>query len=189
MCQKTAPALYYLSLAWVLYGYTVLLVPLTLLMLILFCMPLFILIMRFFYPAERRGATDALIQTLPEYHFTRAGDDIGTSGVCLAAEDAECAICLAAYDANQPLRIFACKHHFHKDCVDRWLAISANCPLCVQPIFPRRRDGPLASSSRYQPTGGLNTGTDDVNSVILPLIAPPRPLTHIRRELKSKDTA
>jgi hypothetical protein len=132
-CPKTAPALFYLSLTWVIYGYVILLLPLVLLMLIIFCLPLFILFMRLFYPQERRGATDALIQTLPFYAFKQPGDAYGP--IVVSKEDAECAICLAPYEREQCLRVFGCQHHFHQECVDRWLAISATCPLCVQPVF------------------------------------------------------
>ncbi|CAD6259948.1 unnamed protein product [Miscanthus lutarioriparius] len=48
----------------------------------------------------------------------------------LAAEDAECCICLSAYDDGAELRELPCGHHFHCTCIDKWLHINATCPLC-----------------------------------------------------------
>ncbi|KAK1588042.1 hypothetical protein Q3G72_019362 [Acer saccharum] len=39
----------------------------------------------------------------------------------LAQEDAECCICLSAYDDGVELRELPCGHHFHCACVDKWL--------------------------------------------------------------------
>lgn len=133
-CQASAPALYILSLIWVVYGYLMLMLPVLLLTLLIFCLPLFIFIMRLLYPPERRGASEQLISGLPVHTF--APDSL-YNGRPIEKEDAECAICLGPYETGEALRMFGCKHHFHRDCVDRWLGISATCPLCVRPVFPR----------------------------------------------------
>lgn len=134
-CQFTAPALYILSLIWVIYGYLMLMLPILLLTLLIFCLPLFIFLMRMLYPPERRGASDQLISALPVYPYA-SGEALGNHPA-IDKEDAECAICLGHYEEGEALRIFICKHHFHRECVDRWLGISATCPLCVRPVFPR----------------------------------------------------
>ncbi|KAL0960902.1 hypothetical protein HGRIS_005911 [Hohenbuehelia grisea] len=42
-----------------------------------------------------------------------------------------CLICLDDYAAEDDIRVMACKHGFHKDCVDRWLQTGRNnCPAC-----------------------------------------------------------
>ncbi|GER26479.1 RING/U-box superfamily protein [Striga asiatica] len=48
----------------------------------------------------------------------------------LPQEDAECCICLSAYDDGAELREVPCGHHFHSACIDKWLYINATCPLC-----------------------------------------------------------
>jgi hypothetical protein len=46
-------------------------------------------------------------------------------------EGLECAVCLCRYEDNEILRLLPkCKHAFHVDCVDLWLASHSTCPLC-----------------------------------------------------------
>eukprot|EP00747_Dinoflagellata_sp_TGD_P169342 gnl/TRDRNA2_/TRDRNA2_198104_c0_seq1.p1 gnl/TRDRNA2_/TRDRNA2_198104_c0~~gnl/TRDRNA2_/TRDRNA2_198104_c0_seq1.p1 ORF type:complete len:297 (-),score=26.12 gnl/TRDRNA2_/TRDRNA2_198104_c0_seq1:41-931(-) len=45
--------------------------------------------------------------------------------------DPECAICLLDYQADDSVRVLSCGHHFHVQCVDRWLLQYVNyCPCC-----------------------------------------------------------
>uniref|UniRef100_A0A803LQP9 RING-type E3 ubiquitin transferase n=1 Tax=Chenopodium quinoa TaxID=63459 RepID=A0A803LQP9_CHEQI len=60
----------------------------------------------------------------------------------LNAEDAECCICLSAYEDGIELRELPCGHHFHSSCVEKWLHINSTCPLCKYDI-----------SKRYSPDG------------------------------------
>uniref|UniRef100_A0A2P2ISY0 RING-type E3 ubiquitin transferase n=1 Tax=Rhizophora mucronata TaxID=61149 RepID=A0A2P2ISY0_RHIMU len=53
----------------------------------------------------------------------------------LSQEDAECCICLCAYDDGDELRELPCSHHFHSACVDKWLYINSTCPLCKYDIL------------------------------------------------------
>ncbi|XP_050254659.1 RING-H2 finger protein ATL70-like [Quercus robur] len=42
-----------------------------------------------------------------------------------------CAICLEDFEDGDVCRkLYACKHTFHKQCVDKWLTINTHCPLC-----------------------------------------------------------
>ena len=41
----------------------------------------------------------------------------------------ECSICLSQID-NEQKQPFICKHSFHNQCIDQWIRISHNCPLC-----------------------------------------------------------
>lgn len=38
------------------------------------------------------------------------------------AEEATCAICLGDYKPGETIRFLPCQHHFHRECVDQWLA-------------------------------------------------------------------
>ncbi len=54
--------------------------------------------------------------------------------VVIEKEDALCCICLEDYKLDDNLRLFNCQHHFHKNCVDKWLATSNLCPICKQNV-------------------------------------------------------
>ncbi|KAL0464752.1 UNVERIFIED_CONTAM: E3 ubiquitin-protein ligase [Sesamum latifolium] len=112
------------------------------------CLPCIIAIL--YAVADQEGATKEDIDRLPRYKFRKIGDfekqngeiqesfggimtecdtDSPTEHV-LPLEDAECCICLCAYDDGTELRELPCLHHFHSACIDKWLHINATCPLC-----------------------------------------------------------
>ncbi|EEF50474.1 E3 ubiquitin-protein ligase At1g63170 [Ricinus communis] len=112
------------------------------------CLPCIIGIL--YAMTDREGATQEEIEQLPMYKFRRIGDfekvnaDFqatfgGMMTECeidtpterrLSHEDAECCICLSAYEDGTELRQLPCQHHFHSTCIDKWLYINATCPLC-----------------------------------------------------------
>ncbi|GMI98371.1 hypothetical protein like AT3G61180 [Hibiscus trionum] len=112
------------------------------------CLPCIIAIL--YTLTDRDGATDEEIDRLPKYKFRKIGDiekveaetqeshegimtecnaDTPTERI-LPHEDAECCICLSAYEVGTELRELPCHHHFHCNCIDKWLYINATCPLC-----------------------------------------------------------
>ncbi|TVU27938.1 hypothetical protein EJB05_19442, partial [Eragrostis curvula] len=83
--------------------------------------------------AEEEVEADDVKNGLSEAELTRLG------GVCVpesadGEEDEEetlCPICLDAMEPGRPVRVLpGCNRAFHRDCVDRWLAISPRCPVC-----------------------------------------------------------
>ena len=49
----------------------------------------------------------------------------------LIIENKSCPICMAEYCTGEFKRILPeCKHVFHKKCIDTWLKIHGNCPIC-----------------------------------------------------------
>ncbi|XP_058763599.1 E3 ubiquitin-protein ligase At1g12760-like isoform X1 [Vicia villosa] len=116
------------------------------------CLPCIIALL--YAVADQEGATKEDIEQLSKFKFQRkskdklAGNTQGPVGgimtECradspiehvLADEDAECCICLSAYDDGVELRQLPCGHHFHCGCVDKWLHINATCPLCKYDIL------------------------------------------------------
>uniref|UniRef100_A0A1D1Z4L2 RING-type E3 ubiquitin transferase n=1 Tax=Anthurium amnicola TaxID=1678845 RepID=A0A1D1Z4L2_9ARAE len=117
------------------------------------CLPCIIAIL--YAVADQEGASDEDINQLPKYKFQRIGNieklggeisgpfggvmtECGTETPMehvLSAEDAECCICLSAYDNGVELRELPCNHHFHCSCIDKWLYINATCPLCKYNII------------------------------------------------------
>ncbi|XP_059312851.1 E3 ubiquitin-protein ligase At1g63170-like [Lycium ferocissimum] len=112
------------------------------------CLPCIIAIL--YAVADQEGATKEDVERLPKYKFRRLGDFEKQNGEIqesfggvmtecdtdtpiehvLPLEDAECCICLCAYEDGIELRELPCRHHFHAACIDKWLYINATCPLC-----------------------------------------------------------
>uniref|UniRef100_A0A2P2JR71 RING-type E3 ubiquitin transferase n=1 Tax=Rhizophora mucronata TaxID=61149 RepID=A0A2P2JR71_RHIMU len=112
------------------------------------CLPCIIGIL--YAMSDREGATKEEIDQFPKFKFCRIGDfDKVNSEVqeslggmmiecntdtpaeqSLSPEDAECCICLSAYEDGTEIRELPCHHHFHCMCIDKWLYINAICPLC-----------------------------------------------------------
>ncbi|KAH1202113.1 E3 ubiquitin-protein ligase [Glycine max] len=110
---------------------------------------------------QQEGASKEDIEQLSKFKFQRtetnekhAGNTQGAAGgimiECdadspiehvLSDEDAECCICLSAYDDGVELRKLPCSHHFHCACVDKWLHINATCPLCKYNILKSTSHG------------------------------------------------
>ncbi|XP_039022635.1 E3 ubiquitin-protein ligase At1g63170-like isoform X2 [Hibiscus syriacus] len=117
------------------------------------CLPCIIAIL--YAVADQEGATKEDIDQLSKFKFRKIdnngkspGDVQGPFGgimtECgtdsprehiLSPDDAECCICLSAYDDGVELRELPCCHHFHCACIDKWLYINATCPLCKYNIL------------------------------------------------------
>ena len=42
----------------------------------------------------------------------------------------ECSICVNQIEHFEECCMISCKHSYHKKCIDRWLNIKKNCPIC-----------------------------------------------------------
>jgi hypothetical protein len=47
---------------------------------------------------------------------------------------AECAICLKDFEAEDMVSTIPCKHCFHQGCISQWLRVSCVCPLCRRAV-------------------------------------------------------
>ncbi|CAN1332955.1 E3 ubiquitin-protein ligase At1g12760 [Linum perenne] len=121
------------------------------------CLPCIIAIL--YAVADQEGATKEDIDQLTKFKFRRVADseklageeqetpggimtECGTDSPiehALPQEDAECCICLSAYDDGVEIRELPCAHHFHCSCVDKWLHLNATCPLCKYNILKSSR--------------------------------------------------
>ena len=63
-----------------------------------------------------------------------------------------CAVCLENFQEGDSVRVLRCRHTFHTECVDRWLAVNRLCPLCKQEVAPatwkERKDSKDVRASR-----------------------------------------
>uniref|UniRef100_A0A0D3HHY3 RING-type domain-containing protein n=1 Tax=Oryza barthii TaxID=65489 RepID=A0A0D3HHY3_9ORYZ len=83
-------------------------------------------------------AIDALY---PKFLHVGVGDDDD------ACAGAQCAICLGEFVAGDALRRGpGCGHRFHAECAERWLRVSATCPVCRDSPLPSPMATPLAEA-------------------------------------------
>ncbi|VAI35150.1 unnamed protein product [Triticum turgidum subsp. durum] len=94
-------------------------------------------------PAPPREATKRALEGIPvrvvvmqqqqQPHDAAGGRKIEEEN---DAEAGDCAVCLAEYAAGDEVRVLpACRHGFHRECVDRWLLTRApTCPVCRAPV-------------------------------------------------------
>lgn len=45
-----------------------------------------------------------------------------------------CVICYENYSEGCTVKFLPCEHHFHSECIDEWLNVQDNCPLCKKSI-------------------------------------------------------
>ncbi|KAF7810186.1 E3 ubiquitin-protein ligase [Senna tora] len=122
------------------------------------CLPCIIALL--YAVADQEGASKQDIEQLSKFKFrridnekvvgstegpvggvmTECGSDLPSERI-LSMEDAECCICLSAYEDGVELRQLPCGHHFHCACVDKWLYINATCPLCKYNILKSSSHG------------------------------------------------
>lgn len=57
-----------------------------------------------------------------------------------------CQVCLNSYQSEDDVRVLACHHGFHKDCIDKWLTEGQNqCPLCRGVPIPTNTTPPTTN--------------------------------------------
>jgi len=70
---------------------------------------------------QNRGLTEEQINRMPVYTVQ---DDPAKKPT------QKCSICLEQFESGNRIRTIECLHSYHADCIDRWLATKATCPVC-----------------------------------------------------------
>lgn len=143
------------------------------------CLPCIIALLGFREdPNQTKGASSDVISALPTYKFKAKSskdmkakkdenesdsESVGEGGFVapgtekerhVSAEDAMCCICLGKYVDGVELRELPCTHHFHVECVDKWLKINASCPLCKHDV------GGAANTNNANPAESVGGSSD-----------------------------
>lgn len=45
-----------------------------------------------------------------------------------------CAVCMMEFEKDEELRGLHCTHHFHRECIDKWLSVGTTCPVCKSEV-------------------------------------------------------
>ncbi|CAF3703777.1 unnamed protein product [Adineta steineri] len=61
-----------------------------------------------------------------------------------ARDSLQCAICMDDFKENDEAKRLPCSHHFHEDCISRWLRMHGTCPTCRVTL-----DGDNTSNREY----------------------------------------
>jgi hypothetical protein len=83
-CQRTSPAVFYLSLTWVIVGYIIITIPILLCLAVIFCLPCVLVAMRMLNVTEASGmsgAKDDVIQKIPLVIYKASGEGESTDTV------------------------------------------------------------------------------------------------------------
>ncbi|KAK4792292.1 hypothetical protein SAY86_022727 [Trapa natans] len=73
----------------------------------------------------KRGLDPSVISSLPTIIFRQS--DV----------TAECAVCLSLLEEDEVVKLLLnCKHNFHVECIDMWLALHSTCPVCRAEAWP-----------------------------------------------------
>ncbi|CAN8286850.1 unnamed protein product [Cochlearia groenlandica] len=97
------------------------------------------------FQTPKRGLDPTVIASLPTFKV----DDVARGGGSF-----ECAVCLSVLEEGDTARDLPnCKHVFHVDCVDTWLATCSTCPVCRSEVV-RPRQRLLEPEPREGPVGG-----------------------------------
>jgi len=55
-------------------------------------------------------------------------------GTPLPGDQTDCPVCITSFKKGEKLKSLPCVHFFHKDCIDSWLMVGHNCPVCKTQI-------------------------------------------------------
>lgn len=150
--RQDSPILYWLTVVFlfcdVFFMILCLVVGFTIFLALFICLPISAIIHAM---TIREGASEEDIKILPKYMFRQSNSIAALSNdkepkvfrtmmesdnstsiceLCLHPEDSECCICLSQYVDGAELYTLPCNHHFHCECIGKWLRLNATCPLC-----------------------------------------------------------
>ena len=107
--------------------------------------------------SRRAALPSRLLAELPTFKYggqarnMRCTESTHEDGLDSGPEEGQegCSICLAEFAEGEELRMLCCLHVFHRHCVDRWLAISRECPLCKHDLSAAVASPPLLASAAF----------------------------------------
>nr|XP_043635230.1 RING-H2 finger protein ATL40-like [Erigeron canadensis] len=99
----------------------------------------------------KSGLEPKVIASLPVLMYRDMNHEQGLSP--------ECTVCLGVFEDTQMIRTLPnCKHHFHVECIDRWLGSHSSCPICRHEVEPCAAILPLPREPSTR-LGVLGVGT------------------------------
>ncbi|KAL6607783.1 hypothetical protein ACP70R_040846 [Stipagrostis hirtigluma subsp. patula] len=86
----------------------------------------------------REAGLDAkALRALPVFVWEEEEEGVAGDG-----ERGQCAVCLGEMEDGELGRLLpACRHVFHVECIDAWLAVTSTCPVCRTTAAAAAADG------------------------------------------------
>ena len=81
-----------------------------------------------------RPADPRRVQALPRHVFKKRHASASTNATSTDQANSSCVICLAEYDDGDVVVTMSCKHHYHTQCLEKWLSKEKKCPVCRHEI-------------------------------------------------------
>lgn len=94
-----------------------------------------------YYESSLRGADTTTIQSLPLTIHT--GPNVShAAGVDDAPDNPDnmCIVCRDEFEVGDALRVLPCFHKFHVRCIDPWLCLNKQCPVCHTNVYEAESD-------------------------------------------------
>jgi len=76
--------------------------------------------------SENKGLSEGLIYRLPKFKYR--------TGLFSKKKKEECVICYMMVNNGEYLTTLPCAHQYHTKCINRWLQLSKNCPICQKEV-------------------------------------------------------
>jgi len=108
--------------------YLGMLLPVILVICICLCTPCFLICWNYFGGQTEQGANRSQIRNLTRESTYQASENTESE------EPEACSICMNDFESNAAIRTLPCEHFFHPQCIDQWLTIKRECPLCRHDI-------------------------------------------------------
>ncbi|KAF1891007.1 hypothetical protein Lal_00001141 [Lupinus albus] len=105
--------------------------------------------------SNTKGLDSSIVAVIPMFIYKAAAEaeeqDDGNDGHKVKQE-LECVICLSTFEDGEMGRCLPkCGHGFHVECIDMWLSLHSNCPICRTPIV---------GGSQVDSVGNVGEGDD-----------------------------
>lgn len=134
VCKKEAPVLWGVSVQIVAMRLTIWILPMLLLTCLFCCFGGVLLIVSKYSRWKDRQRVVEMLDSIPKHKYKE--DEANYGNTRIERDSADCAICLTRYETGTFVRILPCHHHYHQECIDQWICLTPNCPLCKRDILP-----------------------------------------------------
>lgn len=125
-CVETDTSVRNLILFYIISGYIYIGMPIIFVAGTCLCLPFVMLWAYLFGEGNKTPVTTKLINKLPVFAFKES-----------LPGNHECSICIVEYKLEDKIIQLKCSpmHHFHADCLKKWLKINGLCPVCRHSVF------------------------------------------------------